>query len=126
MVKNCSLVRDSLFEIPHARTHNDPLVELFRNSCRLMDAFRGMENVSKESKGFPKTVKTSSCVNSDRYVTILSNKSSYPLSMNRILVYFKSLVYKRHSKTLEHLRSNMRAEMGNIPVDMLEKVAQSF
>ncbi|GFU72263.1 uncharacterized protein TNCV_370181 [Trichonephila clavipes] len=40
--------------------------------------------------------------------------------------YLKSLVYKDCSKTLEDLRDNIRAEIGNIPVDMLDKVTQSF
>ncbi|GFX46100.1 uncharacterized protein TNCV_2094181 [Trichonephila clavipes] len=40
--------------------------------------------------------------------------------------YFKSLVNKDRSKTLENLRNKMRAEIGNIPVYMLENVAQSF
>ncbi|GFW30117.1 hypothetical protein TNCV_1054281 [Trichonephila clavipes] len=34
-------------------------------------------------------------------------------------------VYKVLSKTLEDLRNNIRAEIGDIPVDMLEKVSQS-
>ncbi|GFV99682.1 uncharacterized protein TNCV_5080441 [Trichonephila clavipes] len=41
-------------------------------------------------------------------------------------VQFKFLVNKDHSKTLEDLWKNMRAEIDNIPVDMLEKVAPSF
>ncbi|GFV07188.1 uncharacterized protein TNCV_3602061 [Trichonephila clavipes] len=43
-----------------------------------------------------------------------------------LLVYLKSLVYKDCSKTLEGLRNNIRAEMGNILVNMLEKGTQSF
>ncbi|GFU80370.1 hypothetical protein TNCV_3521441 [Trichonephila clavipes] len=42
------------------------------------------------------------------------------------LADFKSPVYKDRSKTLEDLPNNIRAKIDNIPVDMLEKLTQSF
>ncbi|GFW50249.1 hypothetical protein TNCV_4696671 [Trichonephila clavipes] len=35
-------------------------------------------------------------------------------------------VYKDRSKTLENIQNNIRAEIGNISVDMFEKVTESF
>ncbi|GFU11112.1 hypothetical protein TNCV_2936451 [Trichonephila clavipes] len=40
--------------------------------------------------------------------------------------YSKSLVYKDRSKILGDIRNNIRPEIDNIPVALLEKVAQSF
>ena len=40
--------------------------------------------------------------------------------------YLKSLVYKDRPHTLEHLQNNIKTEIANIPVDMLEKVDKSF
>lgn len=40
--------------------------------------------------------------------------------------YLKSLVYKDRPHTLDDLRNNIRAEIANIPVNMLERVTQNF
>ncbi|GFU58400.1 DUF4817 domain-containing protein [Trichonephila clavipes] len=95
-----------------------------------MDAFRATGNVSKERKGPPKTVRTPENV---ERVSTQTGDINWPEHSPDIFPddyflcpYLKSLVYKYHFKTLEDLRNNIRAEMDNIPVDMLETVTQRF
>ncbi|GFS62917.1 hypothetical protein TNCV_2054091 [Trichonephila clavipes] len=40
--------------------------------------------------------------------------------------FVKFVVYKSRSKTLEDLQNNIRAQMDNIPIELLEKVNYSF
>ncbi|GFW18194.1 hypothetical protein TNCV_4007341 [Trichonephila clavipes] len=77
-----------------------------------MEAFRATGNVSKEKKKPLKTVRTHENVERVR-VSIHTGLSQVPDLQN-------------HSKTVKELRNNIREEIDNIPVDILENVTQSF
>jgi hypothetical protein len=40
--------------------------------------------------------------------------------------YLKSIVYNDRSRTLDHLKNNIRQAIANIPVNMLESVERNF
>ncbi|GFV11176.1 uncharacterized protein TNCV_2719191 [Trichonephila clavipes] len=95
-----------------------------------MDAIREAGNVSKQREGPPKTVRTPENVKRIR-VSIQTGDVYWPACSPDISppdyfmwAYLKSLIYKDHSNNVEDLRNNIRDEIDNIPVDMLEKVTQ--
>ncbi|GFW86644.1 uncharacterized protein TNCV_4334281 [Trichonephila clavipes] len=92
-----------------------------------------MANVSKERKEPPKPVRTLKMWNKFvcRFTPVYDNDPKILLTalqerdLENIWLH-QFLVYCDHSKTSEHLQNSIQAEIDNIPIDMLEKVIQSF